>query len=277
MEYQYTVENFHLFGKEKPIAFFQITSEGKCYKASLVTLEKFSLETFDEALNQLIFTLNNSHSIDACLLADLYPSVYFFFLNILKEEADFSKIATAALIMQPSKEKITEAIHLGFKTIKVKFPLWDNYASNLINYFITAYPQILFRIDFNQKLNGKSCLNLIKTLPFDGIDYIEEPCVDCASLSLDFPYKVAIDESLRNNFYFPLDYPLVFIIKPLLQQKLQTILNLLLEQKKRIIISSGFEPPCGIQTLKWIIKKNNLEKETHGFDTLKYYENLPHF
>ena len=275
MQFCYSLERYTLLGKQKIVAKFDIYDSLHKKTVYFYTLDGFSKESFNQGLEQLTEILASSSNFKQLMdYENLLPSVYFFTLNCNKIEKEF-KTKTAGLVLNPTYESLTRFFNSGFTTLKLKYKKLTIEDIKLLNAFIETAPQVKLRLDFNQKLNLDNLQTIIRNIPEENLDYIEEPFENCLSLTENYPNKIALDETLRNLSNIPKDLPAVFVIKPLLTSEFSSWIKELKNNKKRVIISSSFELPCGIRTLQQIIHSNKLEQDYHGIDTLRYYDLLP--
>ena len=100
------------------------------------------------------------------------------------------------------------------------------------------------RIDCNRSLNLSEALSFAKQCPYESIDFFEEPLKNPRELS-DFPFPIALDESLREENYEPLvALPQVkaLVIKPTMTGGIKDWQRF----GKPLILSSSFESGIGI-------------------------------
>ncbi len=269
MDYSYEIKTAWLFGRPKPVAFFKIEKKLCCF----YTLDNYSKETFNEGLVQFLSVLSKRSQIDQKLLhLDLYPSVRFCLHQLFKKEAQHP-IQSAGLLFSNDLDSIKKMVDSGFSTIKIKLKKWDFQDLKWIETVANLFPYLKLRLDFNQKLNQ---FDPLLDIPYCNIDYLEEPIDDFKKIPIHLHSKIAIDETLR-NCDMDLGLNCIYVIKPLLHPSFESIIKNLKQKNKRIIISSSFEMPIGIETLKHLIHHFELLNETHGLDTLRYYDYLPSF
>jgi o-succinylbenzoate synthase len=100
------------------------------------------------------------------------------------------------------------------------------------------------RIDWNRSLSLSDALAFAKQCPCESIDFFEEPLKNSRELA-DFPFPIALDESLREENYEPLvALPQVkaLVIKPTMNGGLKHWQRF----GKPIVLSSSFESGIGI-------------------------------
>lgn len=266
MDYTLEINPVILFGKEKLIAYFSFPNKKK---KAFVTLDHFSKESFFEGLEQLKSILHESDSLEKIQTSEqFFPSVNFFIDNLKAQENDQS-INSAILYFGLPKEKIYWDYQNSKRTFKIKIKKINQTFVEELHEIVQKCPEILLRLDFNRSLTNQD-LKLIELLPMNHVDYLEEPTKNNLELIKKWPQKIALDETFR---HFPnrINQDAVYIIKPLLTNNYRKQIEKLLQKNLRVIISSAFEMPCGINLLKNIIFDYKLDSETHGLDTYKYY------
>ena len=242
------------FAKQKKIAF--------------LTLDGFSKESFEEGLFQLEKVLKEKSGKEKLQTnPHFYPSVNFFIEAFNAQPVEIP-IKTALLFFGSPEAEIVKKYAEGFRIFKLKFKVLNQEILKKLYSLFSHCPEILLRLDFNGSLKTEE-LKYLEALPMKNIDYIEEPCFNPIELAKKWPKKIAIDETFRKDPQIS-NPDLVYIIKPLLTPSFRKIIEN--RKKDKVIISSSFEMPCGINALKTIIYQHDLQHETHGLDTLKYYE-----
>ncbi|MCB1115895.1 MAG: hypothetical protein KDK71_05430 [Chlamydiia bacterium] len=120
-------------------------------------------------------------------------------------------------------------------------------------------------VDMNEQWDLESALAFAKQFP--KLDYFEEP-LKRGEAKTDFPYPVALDESLRTNH--PHDYPKIkmHVIKPMLQgyplpKKIKGV---------DFILSSSYESELGIYQLAKLAKRLKLPEKPMGLGTCHLFE-----
>ena len=153
-----------------------------------------------------------------------------------------------------------------------------------ISYYIDN-TKLLLRLDGNQRFLAKNLHELIKNIPKDRIQYLEEPFISKKELenyikNYDSTIPLAIDENLNNNNSFLItELPRQIkygVIKPNLIGGISKALKMSAILKRhgiKTVISSSFEGEIGIKTL------NNIHFiypdsfcDHPGLDTLKYFQ-----
>lgn len=275
MEFNYHILKASLLGKEKPIACFSVIDNSITKTGCYTNLDQFSKESFEEGLNEVILELKNNTSLSSISInPNLTPSVRFFFLSLLNEKSQI-KAKTAGLVFNPNLEKIKAFLEEGFHVLKLKFRKFDEETKNLLDSIFLHFPDVKFRLDFNQNLSKAQTFCLINSLDLKKIDFIEEPGTEVMPYLADLPSIFAFDESLRNQPNFPLTHNATYVIKPCLHPKFDHVISKLSEMKKRVIISSSFEMPQGLNYLHQLVFDYGLDQDVHGLDTLRYYDALP--
>jgi O-succinylbenzoate synthase len=277
LSHTYKIEKALLLKKNKESAFFTCTfSDGSLRVGFLSPLMGFSKESFSEALNQLCMCLDSKLPLGAlCRKKNLFPSVHFF-LQMLEDQIKLAslkkEVHSAYLLFDVSFNAIEKGYQAGNRTFKLKlnqFP--ESKILAFLNQVTANWKDIKLRLDFNQ---SSLSLDILKKLPWHAIDYVEEPGSHLQQLMQLFPNQVALDETFRKDPGSFINFPAVFVIKPLLLSHYHYWIRKLKRLKKRVIISSSFEPKVGIDYLSQLTHYYKLN-DIHGLDTLKYYDQLP--
>ena len=283
LNYDYKLYKSKLFGKVKPFAIFKFkTSMGEAL-AELSCYEGLSFTSFHENLFQALSLLQSITSFEELLIRDdLYPSVFFLFQmaydTLNEKKGVLTKTSTALLYMTPQIEKIEQAYHQGESVFKLKLKhLTIDRTLLFLSDLTDKCKNIRLRLDFNLGLNEESLFRLLKEIPWNHIDYIEEPSFELNGLMSAielYPNKIAVDESFRSFPDLFYDQEVVFIIKPLVTKRFHTVIEKLKNSNKSVILSSCFESPTAIEYIKKLIHYHRLD-DHHGYDTAKYYDYLP--
>ena len=197
------------------------------------------------------------------LLPNIFPSLVFALQTALLQ---------GIYPNTPTECNIHGLIHLStcwkekiscFDTFKIKA---KGYSQNSLESLLKKIPGRL-RIDFNETLPEKNILNRIQTLPWERIDYVEEPCFSLETIK-KIPHPVAVDEKLLR---FPLEELLTvpsvqtLILKPTLLGDLYPFIQL----SHPIVLSSCYEGPEGVLALRQWANWLSIEKNPQGIDTLE--------
>jgi O-succinylbenzoate synthase len=141
----------------------------------------------------------------------------------------------------------------------------------------------ILRPDGNLSLSMKQLTHLMKDIPKDKIDYLEEPLKDISEwnkFNEQYCLNLALDENLL-EYYKDKNLLSVttWVVKPSVHFSISGTLKLIEEAKtlgKTLVISSAFETKIGMKSLKYLASKQDKNKATfHGLDTLKYLDSLP--
>jgi O-succinylbenzoate synthase len=241
-----------------------VDEEGNRGWGDIAPLPKWSQETLDQSLSQLIQKKQALLKIDwtartgfkELMQLSLYPSVIFGLesaLLSLLEPLPAHTLSTSALLMGSPKEVIEQAklrLSEGFTSAKLKVnSLSFEEASKLIHQLKDKF---YLRIDVNRAWDTADSLRFFSQFPKNTFDYVEEPFKNPKELA-QFQHSLAIDES------FPQDLSLeqleklptlkALIYKPTIQGGLLGCLALQEWAKKRglsIVLSSSFESDIGL-------------------------------
>ena len=283
LKYDYHIYKSTLFGKPKPFAIFKFKTQLGSVHAELSCYDPLSTRSFNENLFQVLTLLERTTSFEELLSRnDLYPSVFFLlqmaYDGFKEQRTPTPPTSTAILFMAPQIEEIEHAYHQGSRVFKLKLKHLTVERTLLFLRDLTQKcKEIQLRLDFNLALNKESLSRLLKEVPLDHIDYIEEPSAELDGLLKAiqlYPNKIAIDESFRCSQELFYNQNAVFIIKPLVTPRFHTLIGNLKKNHKRVILSSCFESPFAIEYIKKIIHHHKLE-DHHGYDTAKYYDYMP--
>lgn len=265
--------------------FLQFTNEiGQIAHAEISPLPGYSKESIDEAFRQLeqvkSFLLHIQwfqEDIHSTLLdLDLYPSVFFGLESILNELCDpkvHIPCKKYALILGTFEEifsRAQQAHKEGFRSAKIKVGHLDIEQTTEIVFSLQE--KFRLRLDFNRRWSLKKTLQFCAQFPVNQFDYLEEPTEAWSDL-LEFPYRFALDETLREhpvNLFLPVENFTTCIVKPTLYYPFDE----LLKTKKQIILSSSFESPLGIRQIERLAARLELLDIEHGLDTLRYFEDI---
>lgn len=257
--------------------------EGRSAQAEISPLPGWSRETLDDVLAQLaqikrviLTTWWTKKSLRTLQDLLLYPSVYFGLESALSDLvdpiSDFSDIKTYALLLGSPDEMLQRAnaaYEEGYRFAKIKLGhLSVHQAHKIIEKTIDRFS---LRLDFNQKWNIEESISFCERYPKNTFEYVEEPANNPADLFL-FPQPFALDETLRSPHftkYLHLENLKILIVKPTMLYPIQNYLKL----EKKVVLTSSFEGPLGIDQIKKLAKRHQLEETLHGLDTLKYMSN----
>jgi o-succinylbenzoate synthase len=147
------------------------------------------------------------------------------------------------------------------KTLKVKLS-GTNIDSDIafLKTIISAYPEIVFRIDFNGSLKISDALNYSNKLSEFNIEYIEQPCKsieEIKELKALTKIPVAIDENLRlaNDATNPehiktiTDVADFVVVKPIPVggiKRFQSIAEQVIKSGKKVVVSGSMDTSIGL-------------------------------
>jgi O-succinylbenzoate synthase len=167
-----------------------------------------------------------------------------------------------AISTSPDPKKAIEILTAtGCKTLKVKLN-----GINLDNDFefleaiISAYPDIVFRIDFNGSLKLEDAVTYFNRLSEFKIEYIEQPCKnidEIKELKSLTNIKVAIDENLRlasdatnpEHIKTITDVADFVVIKPIPVggiKRFQSIAEQVISSGKKVVVSGSMDTSIGL-------------------------------
>jgi O-succinylbenzoate synthase len=167
-----------------------------------------------------------------------------------------------AISTSPDPKKAIEILTAtGCKTLKVKLN-----GINLDNDFefleaiISAYPDIVFRIDFNGSLKLEDAVTYFNRLSEFKIEYIEQPCKnidEIKELKSLTNIKVAIDENLRlasdatnpEHIKTITDVADFVVIKPIPVggiKRFQSIAEEVIKSGKKVVVSGSMDTSIGL-------------------------------
>jgi O-succinylbenzoate synthase len=149
----------------------------------------------------------------------------------------------------------------GCKTLKVK--LNGTNLDNDVEFLetvIAAYPEVIFRIDFNGSLTIDMAVNYSNRLSEFNIEYFEQPCKsinEIKALKTLTKIKIAIDENLRlaNDATSPEHIKTItgvadfVVIKPIPVggiKRFQTIAEQVMKSGKKVVVSGSMDTSIGL-------------------------------
>jgi o-succinylbenzoate synthase len=172
------------------------------------------------------------------------------------------QIKVNAISTSPDPKKAIDILTAtGCKTLKVKLN-GTNIDSDIafLEAVISAYPEIVFRIDFNGSLKISDALNYSNKLSEFNIEYIEQPCKsieEIKELKALTKIPVAIDENLRlaNDATNPehiktiTDVADFIVIKPIPVggiKRFQSISEQVIKSGKKVVVSGSMDTSIGL-------------------------------
>jgi O-succinylbenzoate synthase len=172
------------------------------------------------------------------------------------------QIKVNAISTSPDPKKAIEILAAtGCKTLKVK--LNGTNLDNDVEFLetvIAAYPEVIFRIDFNGSLTIDMAVNYSNRLSEFNIEYFEQPCKsinEIKELKTLTKIKIAIDENLRlaNDATSPehiktiTDVADFVVIKPIPVggiKRFQTIAEQVMKSGKKVVVSGSMDTSIGL-------------------------------
>ncbi len=260
------------------------THEGKTATTEISPLPGFSVETLDQAYDQLqkltkrlLTTWWTKPALHYLETLNLYPSVYFGvesalldLLDPIEEQIHCPKYALLCGSYEEILLRAEEVYKEGLRKAKIKL---GHFTLDTARQLIDALEnRFKLRLDLNRKWNIEDTLRFCQSFPKDTFEYIEEPARDPNEL-LDFSYPFALDETLREKRDLSpfLSAPSLkaLILKPTLIYPLTPFLSL----GPNIVLTSSFESGVGIGQIERLAFRLQLLNTEHGLDTLRYFEN----
>ena len=182
----------------------------------------------------------------------------------------FPMIQISALVRDLCEAK--NAIRQGFRTLKIKV---KNVSLEAVSELISSLPRnIMIRIDANRGWTLDEALRFYKILPFDRIEYIEEPLQDPQELFRLPPIPLALDESLINpnaEKWVKLPNVAALILKPtLLGSRLNRWIEIGQILEKKLVFSSCLESGIGLVHLAHLQKRFSPDVAA-GLDTHRFF------
>ena len=265
--------------KEKEI--IEVIKPGGQIVSEISVLQGYHKETLTEAKKQFENILKRSNMSQPL---DFFPSVKFA-LSILKYNnstlsKNINKLDTVALIDRP------EQPIKNMNYIKLKIGRNEPYKENkyLLD-FIDNNKNIKIRIDGNKRITSYQMEKILKDIPHENIDYIEDSFINNGEeIKFHNKYpklKIAMDEEIVNYFKennvnnIPKQISHVSIKLNLIGgiDELDKLTKQLDKKGITYNLSSTFEGPTGIIFLNNIWLDNKYKSMTKpGLDTLKYME-----
>ena len=171
-------------------------------------------------------------------------------------------IKVNAISTSPDPKKAIDILKAtGCKTLKVKLNgiNLDN-DIEFLEAIISAYPDIIFRIDFNGSLKLENAVSYFNRLSEFKIEYIEQPCKnidEIKELKSLTNIKVAIDENLRlasdatnpEHIKTITDAADFVVIKPIPVggiKRFQSIAEQVISSGKKVVVSGSMDTSIGL-------------------------------
>jgi O-succinylbenzoate synthase len=172
------------------------------------------------------------------------------------------QIKVNAISTSPDPKKAIDILTAtGCKTLKVKLN-GTNLDSDIafLEAVVSAYPEIIFRIDFNGSLKLSDALNYSNRLSELKVEYIEQPCKsieEIKELKVLTKIPVAIDENLRlaNDATNPehiktiTDVADFVVLKPIPVggiKRFQSIAEQVIKSGKKVVVSGSMDTSIGL-------------------------------
>jgi O-succinylbenzoate synthase len=172
------------------------------------------------------------------------------------------QIKVNAISTSPDPEKAIEILAAtGCKTLKVKLN-GTNLDSDIafLEAVISAYPEIVFRIDFNGSLTINDAVSYSNRLSEFNVEYFEQPCKsidEIKELKSLTNIKVAIDENLRlandatsaEHIKTITDVADFVVIKPIPVggiKRFQIIADQVMKSGKKVVVSGSMDTSIGL-------------------------------
>ncbi|NGX46036.1 MAG: o-succinylbenzoate synthase [Chlamydiae bacterium] len=249
-----TIESFDL--SEIPTGTLLTVNESRIGVAA--PLAGFSLETTEQARAQLNALSSDlvATSLSAAEVGrlPLLPSVMWALQSALLPQAP----ATCAIQGLLVGGDVPDC-----SILKVKV---GDFSIDQVLELVERLPMRL-RLDFNQKWSFEKATALAETISWEKVDYFEEPLNEPEELA-DFPYPIALDETLRQwhlEKIKALENVAALVLKP-------TLLGNVLPYTKLglpIVLSSCFEGAEGVECLARLAHHLGIADEPQGLDTVK--------
>ncbi len=263
--------------------------EGKDGWGDITPLPKWSLETLEEAVEQMQQKkeeiLKIDWSLEDCLTKvtrlSFFPSCSFglesALLSLLDPLPSYA-VPTSALLMGSLEEILNQAElrrKEGYALAKLKVGhLSFQEAKEAINQLKDVFR---LRVDVNCAWKTKESLDFFSEFPLDAFDYVEEPFQNPQDLRL-FTHPLAVDESFPKNLSLKqleqIPALKALIYKPTLQGGMAGCMPLLEWASKRgvdLVMSSSFESDIGLAHIASIAHRLSL-KTPSGLGTYHFLQ-----
>ena len=275
-------------------------AEGRTGKGEIAPLEGFSVETYEEAREE-VFQLKESAGWET--LSPSLPSVRFGFetavvdlleqqlqkpfpgydVDKLKETVEINGLLHANTGGKAIEDSVKELLAEGFKTIKIKVGRnkVDEDIRKINHVTGILPPGVVIRLDANRLWDLETAVQFGKSIDKTFIEYIEEPCGEFDRFP-DFygttGIPVALDESLE---HIDPEAPRIqrgvkaLVLKPTILGGVRRTMDFIALARNhglKPVISSCFEVGPGFDRLVKIAAAIDFDDSAHGLDTLKYLE-----
>lgn len=244
--------------------------QGNAKWAEIAPYPGRSAETLEEAKEQLIAILQGENT------SSLYPSVQCALEYLSAPSLEVSDVPLYAFLNGTCDDILKNAQvvkNQGFKTVKVKLTSLTTSESLLILDHLQKM-NFRLRIDCNATFSMQDAHNIFSTVDPNLLDYVEDPTYERDKLD-QFPYPLALDETLKENqtFSFPNLYG--FILKPTILGGIQgctPYIELAKKHNLKVVFSPAFESGIGLLQIVHVAKHFNLLADPIGLDTHRYLQ-----
>ncbi|WED22612.1 o-succinylbenzoate synthase [Vibrio sp. JC009] len=271
----------------------ELTEDGKSAYGEVAPLPGFSLESADEAGEQLqqqlkLWVAGGSVDFDS-----LYPSVAFGLsmaeLELAGELPEEGNYFSAPLCTgdPDSMLPVLAAMPTGKKVAKIKVGLYEPIRDGMItNLFLESIPELSLRLDANRAWTPEKAQKFatyINPSFRQRIEFLEEPCEkpeQSFAFAIDTGIAIAWDETLQKAIREPgfelthLTGAKVIVIKPTLIGSVKRCMSLIEEAKRmaiNVVISSSIESSLGLTQLARFARWQTPE-QVPGLDTIKLFK-----
>ncbi|MFW7523064.1 o-succinylbenzoate synthase [Vibrio ostreicida] len=269
-----------------------LTDNGCVGRGEVAPLPGLSLESMDEAYQQLRTQLTAWQRGEGIDGSELYPSVAFGVsmaqLELAGHLPEQGCYYAAPLCTGDPEELLPKLNQMpGNKVAKIKVGLYEPVRDGLlVSLFLDSIPDLMLRLDANRAWSAESAqLFADKVAPSlrQRIAFIEEPChapSDSFSFAINTGIAIAWDEtlqhSIRNEDFSLEDFngAKAIIIKPTLLGSVERCIALIESAKTlgiKPIISSSIESSLGLTQLARL-SRWQLPDEIPGLDTIGLFE-----
>lgn len=152
-----------------------------------------------------------------------------------------------------TRKELDLAIQRGFSTVKIKIPSLDEATCLRLACSIEQLTRLRWRLDFNGLWPLEACRSFLEKIASIGkknllnaIDFVEDPCLDGASIPESFMVPIALD-FLKNSVK---GLPSYWVVKPSREDPLP-FLKLAKKHQKKIVFTSSMEHPLGVSFSAW--------------------------
>ena len=250
----------------------------------IAPLPGFSLETLEQATQQIISRLNQGYE-NLHHTKSLYPSVNFGLTSALASTSQTetpNHLDIIPLLQGESSQLIKQYQDLNHPPIIKLKVARQNIQDDILlfNAFTNMNPNILIRCDANRTWTTDQAACFFDNINTLNIDYIEEPTPDHQrnlTLATRYNFFLGLDETLQNQNFTYRHNPKIktLVLKPTLigsLKRLDSFINIAAKHQLQVHISASFESVIGLQQLTALA--NSYSKKCQlslGIDTLKYF------